>query len=50
MEYIDKITTVNLTWADVLFNNGKVDSYSKKEMSVGDSEHGVVRKKSDGIF
>ena len=51
MKYIDKITTVNLTWADVLFfDDGKVDSYGKKEMSVGDSEHDVVRKKLDRTF
>jgi hypothetical protein len=30
MEYFDNIKEERLTWADVLFNDGKVDSYYKR--------------------
>ncbi len=29
MEYFDNIKEERLTWADVLFNNGKLDLYDK---------------------
>ena len=30
MEYFNNIKEERLTWEDVLFNNGKVDSYGKR--------------------
>ena len=37
MEYFDKETNRELTWLVLIFGDEKVDSYSKKDTSVGDS-------------
>ena len=39
MEYFDYIKEERLTWADVLFNDGKVDLYDKNGKSVKYSCH-----------
>ncbi len=42
MEYFNKIKEVKLTWADVLFNDEKMDIFSENGKIVGDSEDNVV--------
>ena len=39
MEYFGNIKEERLTWADVLFDNGKVDSYDENGESVEYSCH-----------
>ena len=39
MEYFDYIKEERLTWADVLFNDGKVDLYNKNGESIEYSCH-----------
>ena len=38
MKYIDKITVVNLTWADLSFNDEKMDVFSENGKIAGDLE------------
>ena len=36
MEYLDKETNKELTWLVLIFDNEKVDAFSKKETNVRD--------------
>jgi hypothetical protein len=50
MQYFDKINKIKLTWADVIFNDEKMDVSSENGKIVGDSEDMVERREFDDAF